>query len=273
MPSGSRTSACARRELAQRDAVRASRLHAPARRVRERLLQLGKKIDRRRQRRLLAVDQRLVEAHREVAPEDRERRLAAHAQRPRPLELTLDRHREQVARTALQLHLGMEVGDEMQRRDLDQHVVADVALDAEAVGGGVELRARAELHGVGGDREVGLAGEPRIVARRERNRYARELGEIGRRREARVQSADGEHEGRPRARTPARAQRHRAGQRVRVREPRIDEHAVDRGVALVEIDHADDVDVDPHQIVVRRRQAASSRVPARAIACARRTRR
>ena len=47
---------------------------------------------------------------------------------------------EQVVRAALQLQLRVEVGDEVQRRELHQHVEADVALDAEAGGAGVERR-------------------------------------------------------------------------------------------------------------------------------------
>jgi hypothetical protein len=171
-----------------------------------------------------------------------------------PFELALHRHREEVARAMLELHLGMEFGDEMQRRDLQQHVVADVAFDAEAVRGRIELRARAELHGVRGDREIGFAGEARVVARRERDRDARELRQVGRWREARMQTADGQHERRPRTRAPARPQRHGASQRIRVREPRIHQHAVDRHRALVEVDHTDRVDVDTNDVVVARWQ-------------------
>ena len=50
---------------------------------------------------------------------------------------------EQVARAALQLQLGVEVRDEVQRQQLHQHVEADVAFDAEPGGGRVELAHRA----------------------------------------------------------------------------------------------------------------------------------
>ena len=51
-----------------------------------------------------------------------------------PRTSTLNRFR----RAALELHAGLEVGDEVRRPELDQHVEADVALDAEAVRGRVE---------------------------------------------------------------------------------------------------------------------------------------
>ena len=70
---------------------------------------------------------------------------------------------------------------------------------------GVERGARAELHGVGRDREVGLADQPRVVAGAQRDRDALERREAGGRREARVEPADRQHEARRRRRSPARS--------------------------------------------------------------------
>ena len=234
--------------------MRARRLHAPVGGQGQGFFQLSRQIDRRWSGRLLAIDQRGVEAHREVAPEDRERSLARDPQRSRPFQLAIERHREQVRRAALQLHLGMEVGDEVQRRDLQQHVETDVAFDTEAIGRRIGLRARAELHGIGGDREVRRAGQPRVVARRQRNRDALELGQISRRRELRMQTADRKHEARARPRAPARAQRHRASQRIGVRELRIDQHRIDRRGARIEVEHPDRIELQADQVVVGRRQ-------------------
>ena len=57
-----------------------------------------------------------------------------------------------------------EVGDEMQRVELDQQIVAEEAVDVEAAGLGVELHPGAGLHRVRGDREVGHHRETRVVA-------------------------------------------------------------------------------------------------------------
>ena len=84
----------------------------------------------------------------------------------------------------------MEVGDEVQRRELDQHVEADVAFDAEAGGGGVERRPRPELHRVGGDGEVGLAQQARVGPGAQRDGHALERGHRSRLREARIEPAD-----------------------------------------------------------------------------------
>ena len=52
----------------------------------------------------------------------------------------------------------------------------------------------------------------------------------------------------------AGAQRRRAGDRELVGEPRIDQHRVDRGGAGVEVDDADRLEVEAHEVVVGRRQ-------------------
>ena len=51
--------------------------------------------------------------------------------------------------------------DEVEGRELEQRVEADVALDAEAVEAEEELGARAELDGVGRDGEVGVDADAR----------------------------------------------------------------------------------------------------------------
>jgi hypothetical protein len=126
-------------------------LSAPARWSGERLCQLREHVHRRRERWFLTFDQRGIERHAVVAPEDLEGGLAADAQWTRPLERSVQLHAEQIVRAALQLQLGVEVGDEVQRHKLHEHVEADVAFHAEPGGACVERGIRAEFHRVRGD--------------------------------------------------------------------------------------------------------------------------
>ena len=77
-------------------------------------------------------DQGPVDADRHIPPQDFERRLGLDVQRPRAGQRAFDPHLEQVGRAALELQLGVELGQELERGELDQHVEADFALDAEA---------------------------------------------------------------------------------------------------------------------------------------------
>ena len=145
----------------------------------------------------------------------------------------------------LELHGGMKVCDELQGRCLVKDVESDVALDAEAIGCGVQLGGGAELDGVGGDREVGVAAEARVVASAERDVHARQVGQPLGRGEARVESADRHDERRAGAATQLRPQRHRPRQRELLRQAGVHEHSVDRHVALVEVQYAEHIEVDP----------------------------
>ena len=129
----------------------------------------------------------------------------------------------------------------MRRDELDQHVEADVALDAEAARRRVQRGAGAELHGVGGDREVRLADQLRVVAVGEGDGDPRQGGEAGRGGEARVETADGEGEA---ADAGGAAERRRAGEREAAAQLGVDEHGVEGGGAGAEVEHADGVEVE-----------------------------
>ena len=141
--------------------------------------------------------------------------------------------------------------------------------DAEAGGAGVERRAGAELHRVGRDREVGLADQPRVVAGAQRDRDALERRAVGRRREARVEPADRQDEARPAA--EAGAQRRGSGDGKLVGEPRVHQHGVDRGRAVVEVDDAHRLEVEADEIVVGRRQLRADAAEREQPLCATRT--
>ena len=93
--------------------------------------------------RLFTFDQRPVDADRNVPPQDFKRRFGFDVQRPRAGQRAFDSDFEQVGRTALELHLRVEVGKEIKRVELDQYVKADFALNAEAGCGCIQLQARA----------------------------------------------------------------------------------------------------------------------------------
>ena len=61
---------------------------------------------------------------------------------------------------------------EVERREAQQRVEAEVALDAERVEAEERLRRGADLHGVGRDREVGLDANPRVALVDQRQRDA-----------------------------------------------------------------------------------------------------
>src|SRR5439155_14134020 len=62
-----------------------------------------------------------------------------------------------------------EIGNEMERIELNEQVVAEEAVDVQPASLRVELDTRAGLHRVRRDREIGLAGQTRVIAREERN--------------------------------------------------------------------------------------------------------
>ena len=136
------------------------------------------------------------------------------------------RHLEQVLRVVRQLHRGVEVGDERERVELDQDVVAEQSGDGEAAGAREELDLRAELQRVRRQREVHSARRRKsllllnVIASRSR------AGSGRRRLERRVEAADRQREDPLRA--PAHAHRHAAGDRELADEPRVVEHGVER---------------------------------------------
>ncbi len=101
----------------------------------------------------------------------------------------------------------------------------------------------AELHRVGGDRDVRLADQLRVVAVGERHRHPRQRREPGRRGEAGVEAADGEGEA---ADAGHPAERRRAGEREAAAQLGVDEHGVEGGRAGAEVEHADGVEVELH---------------------------
>ena len=105
--------------------------------------------------------------------------------------------------------LARKLGQEVERQELDQHVEADVAVDAEAERRGVQRAVGSELHGVRGDREVGLADQLGVVAVGQRELQPRDAREARRRGELRVQAADGQREARPSRATPSASPSHR----------------------------------------------------------------
>ena len=129
---------------------------------------------------------------------------------------------------------------------------------------GIERRARAELHGVRGDGEVGLADQARVVARAQRDGDALERGQPAGGAKCGLKPAHREHEARPVA--EARAQRRRSGDRELVREARVDQHRIDRGGAGIEVDDAHRLQVQADEIVVGRRQQRADAARARAAA-------
>src|ERR671913_570304 len=141
---------------------------------------------------VISRNERLVEADGEVAPEDFERRLALDAQRAWPRQRAFDLDLEEVGRAALELHGGVEVGLEGERVELDQHVVADLPVDAEAGGARHQLGARAELERVRGEREVALAAQPKVFALAQADGDALKRREVRGRLEGRVEAADRE---------------------------------------------------------------------------------
>jgi hypothetical protein len=169
-------------------------LRRPALGVSEREAQLCKCVDRGWQRWRLAAHQREVHAHRHVPPQYFEGALRADGQRQRTFERALDLHLEQVGRALLQLHAREELGEEMKRQQLDQDVEPGVARDAEATGGRIQVRVGAELHRVRRQREVGVARQAGVVAGGQAQREPLDRREARGRREAVMESADGECE-------------------------------------------------------------------------------
>jgi hypothetical protein len=101
---------------------------------------------------------------------------------------------EEIRGTAFELKLSMEVGEKGEGIELNEDVVADVAVNGEACSGSEEFGASAKLKGVGSDGEIGLAAKARVVAGREIDGYAVELWEGRRGIESRMETPDGESE-------------------------------------------------------------------------------
>src|ERR1019366_1323777 len=104
--------------------------------------------------------------------QDFDRGAPVYMPRVGPRELGFEVDAEQGHPVVLDVDPGREVDVEGERREDEQRVEADVAVDAEAAEGGVELDVRAELVAVGRDREVGAAAQPRVVAVADADREA-----------------------------------------------------------------------------------------------------
>src|SRR5690242_18744175 len=114
------------------------------------------------------------------------------------------------------------------------------------------MRMRAELDGVRGECEIRVCGEARVVACGETQCDAIERWKTRGRRERMMHAADGECEAA--WRSPARAQGARTRERKTMQQPRVDEQRIDRDRALIEVEDADRIEIEPQQIVVHARQ-------------------
>src|SRR5262245_30062043 len=142
-----------------------------------------------------------VEVDRDLEEENGERGSAARVPRRGARELRGDIDAGDDIVVLAESYAAVQLRDEVERIELEQHVVAEKAVDVEAGGCSVELDFGAELHGVRYDGEVALDLQPRIVVREQADADARHVPEaIGQRRnrwnivEVRVEAADAERE-------------------------------------------------------------------------------
>ena len=135
-------------------------------------------------------------------------------------------------------HHAGDVDHEGERPDLHQCVERQHAGHAERAGGSQQLELGTELHGVGRERQVRLEPQPGVVAGGQRHGQAFELGEPRRGLEVGVEPAHRQQERRVVA--PVEPHRHVTGE-GEAGDPGIDERGVDRRLAAVEVDDAEDV--------------------------------
>src|SRR5262249_25582558 len=126
-------------------------------------------------RRLLALDKSLVETNGDVPPENLKGCFAFYVKRARSCEGAFETNFEEIGGAALELKLRLELSEEEEGIQLDEDVVADLALNAEAGSRGEQFSASAELDSVGGESVVGLATEAGVVTGREIDGDAVEL--------------------------------------------------------------------------------------------------
>ena len=173
-----------------------------------------------------------------------------------------------VARAGGHRHRRLEVGDERERREDEQHVEADLAArrvgDLEELRRGLQARLRAELERVRRDREVGLEREGDVVG----DRRSRRASDRGRRPRRGARPAAGTRGGsrRPRAgrtgrRRSARTAPMSPGEVERPHQRRVVEGGRDPDRPLAQVDHAERVHVQLEQRLVLGRAGPRSTVP------------
>ena len=183
--------------------------------------------------------------HRDLEEQDFQRRLAIGVPRRRARELAVHRNAGDDVGAFAQRQSRRDVGDEVHRIELDQQVVAEEAVDVEAAGLGIELDPRAVLHGVGGDGEIGLHGEARIVAGQQSDGHARHVAQVGRDvAEGGMEAADRNDQ--HRAGAPADPQRHVAGERE-ADQMAVEQAGVEPDQPAVEIDAAGEIHLQRQQ--------------------------
>src|SRR5262245_26019219 len=98
-----------------------------------------------------------------------------------------------------ELYRGLEIRHKLERVELDQHVVADLPLDAEASRASMQFGVGSELQGVSGDGQIRLATQSKVGAIAQADRDPLERRETGRRLERRMKASDRERERRRRS--------------------------------------------------------------------------
>jgi hypothetical protein len=188
-----------------------------------------------------------------VLPEEVDLGVAPGVPLPWPGQGEKDAGGHDALAAAADVGASVDVGDEGERVEDDQDVEAQRGAGAEhAQHPGVELREdvepRAGLEAVGGDRQVALEADQRVVARGERDGQATQLGEAGGRLEPGVQASGGDCEHLGGAPPQARRQVAADGEH---RHPRVVQGGVDGDLAAPEVDDPHHVNVQLHHRVFR----------------------
>ena len=136
---------------------------------------------------------------------------------PRAGQCTFDFNHEEIRRPAFELHHSHELRQERKRVALDQHIIADFALDGEACSRSVKLGSRTELDAAARQGKVGFAANARVVTCGEVDGDPFQLGEVRGRVERRMQAAHGQSE--VWRRRPLQPQRHIARQHELLQQP------------------------------------------------------
>src|SRR5262249_50630890 len=141
-----------------------------------------------------------------------------------------------------------ELSEEEEGIHLDEDVVPDLALNAEACGRSEQLSSSAKLHCVGGQCVVGLATKPGVVSRREIDGYPLEPGKRRRRVERRMKPANGQSK--VRGALPVQSHGHVARKGELSEQTGIVQRGVERCSALIEVDDSNRVHLQADEIVV-----------------------
>ena len=195
-----------------------------------------------RERGVLLVAPRDVEVDVDAEEEDGDAAGAVGAVGRRALEREAEVDAEQVEPADLEVERAADHRVEVEGRELEQDVEADLPADVRRVDAEEEVGVGAELDGVRRDREVGLDLDLRPVVVEDADRQAPERRQVERRRvEGRVEAPDREQEARVVA--PLEADGHVAFERDED-DPRLVEAGVEREQLLVEVEDPDEVDLD-----------------------------